>query len=123
MVVEAIFYQEEGGTCPVLQFFDQLQAKDLKVANARIALLKEHGHDLRRPYAENLGRGLYELRWHVGRVQYRLLYFFHGQTTVVLAHALTKEAQISPADLKRTLKRKLLFQADPKKHTYPGEPL
>ena len=123
MVVEAIFYQEEDGTCPVIEFFlarpPQVQAK----AHAHIQLLTEFGHTLRRPYAENLGHGLYELRWHSGRVQYRILYFFHGQRAVVLAHALTKEAQIPEADLKRALERKSLFEKNPKKHTRPGEPL
>lgn len=119
MVVEAIFYQEEDGTCPVLEFFDGLPAKALQAAYGRIALLKEHGHSLHRPYAENLGHGLYELRWHLGRVQYRILYFFHGQTAVVLSHALTKETEIPKADLQRALCRKSLFEHDPKKHTYP----
>lgn len=121
MVVTAVFYQDEDGTCPVLAFFDDQPAKALESAYARVALLKEYGHTLRRPYAENLGQGLYELRWHVGRVQYRLLYFFHGQGVVVLTHALTKEARIPAAD-NRALRRKQLFEQDPKKHTYPGEP-
>src|SRR5262249_19709766 len=110
-------------TCPVLAFLDDLPAKALESAYARVALLKECGHTLRRPYAENLGQGLYELRWHVGRVQYRLLYFFYGQKAVVLTHALTKEAKIPVSDLRRALRRKQLFKQDPKKHTYPGEPL
>lgn len=57
------------------------------------------------------------------RVQYRILYFFHGQTAVVLAHALTKEATIPPADLDRARRRKEHFKQNPTRHTRPGEPL
>jgi len=120
-VVQAAFYREENGSCPVLEFLDREPAKARQSAYARIALLREHGHSLRRPYAENLGGGLYELRWHLGRVQYRILYFFHGETAVVLVHALTKEATIPAADLKRALGRKRLFESNPAKHTYRGE--
>lgn len=121
MVVTVVLYQEEDGTCPVLQFFDGLPAKPLQAAYGRIALLKNYGHALHRPYAENIGQGLYELRWHMGRVQYRILYFFHGQAVIVLAHALTKEDKILPVDVKRALRRKSIFEQDPKKHVYPGE--
>lgn len=122
MAVEAVFYQEEDGTCPVLEFLDRAPQKVRQIAYARIALLQDHGHGLRRPYAENLGQGLYELRWHAGRVQYRILYFFHGQTAVVLAHALSKEDRIPPSDLKRALRRKGFFEANPMKHICQGEP-
>ena len=40
------------------------------------------GHELRRPEADFLRDGIYEL-----------LYFFHGQNVAVLAHGLTKEAE------------------------------
>jgi phage-related protein len=122
VAVEVVFYQEADGECPVLDFLDARPNKVRQIAAARIALLEEHGHGLRRPYCENLGRGLYELRWRVGRVQYRILYFFHGRAVVVLAHALAKEAQIPAADLGRALRRKQLFAASPRKHTRPGEP-
>jgi hypothetical protein len=34
---------------------------------------------LRRPHADYLEDGIYELRWRNGTVQYRILYFFHGR--------------------------------------------
>ena len=123
MAVEAIFYQEEDGTCPVIEFFSTRPAQAQARARAHIEVLKEFGHTLRRPYAENLGHGLYELRMRLGRVQYRILYFFHGQTAVVLAHALTKEAQIPQADLTRALHRKALFETNPEKYTFRGPTL
>ncbi|MBI4585915.1 MAG: type II toxin-antitoxin system RelE/ParE family toxin [Planctomycetes bacterium] len=123
MVVEAIFYQEEDGTCPVLEFLKNEPQRVRQQARERIILLKERGHTARRPLVEYLGEGLYELRWHTQRVQYRILYFFHGQKAVVLSHALTKEDKIPLADRNRALRRKSFFEANPAKHTYQGETL
>ncbi len=88
--------------------------KDLRHANvkaflkcqaaiSRLALL---GHELRRPEADLLRDGIYELRARLGSVNYRLLYFFHGQTVSVIAHGLTKEAAVPAADVKRARARK-----------------
>ena len=121
MVVEVVFYQEQDGTCPVLEFLDDEPLTVRQQAFARIELLQEQGHRARRPLVENLSHGLYELRWHHGRVQYRILYFFHGQKVVVLAHALTKEDKIPAADRNRALRRKALFEADPAKHSHQGD--
>ncbi|SRR6266540_1212742 len=123
MVVEASFYKEGDGTCPVLEFLKDEPARVRQQARERISLLKERGHTARRPFVEYLGEDLYELRWHTGRVQYRILYFFHGQKAVVLCHALTKEDKIPVADRNRALRRKSLFEANPAKHTYQGDSL
>lgn len=56
----------------------------------RIQRLAQLGHELRRPEADLLRDEIYELRAKHGHVQYRILYFFHGRETAVLAHALTK---------------------------------
>ena len=46
--------------------------------------------------------------------------FFHGQTAAILAHAITKEDVVPPADFKRAKQRKTNFYADPTTHTYLG---
>ena len=73
---------------------------------------------LRRPAADYLRDGIYELRAKQGHVQYRLLYFFHGRQVAILAHALTKEDEVPEADIERAIKRKKLFESNPKAHTY-----
>ncbi len=85
---------------------------------ARIVLLSQSGHELRRPAADLLRDGIYELRAKQGHVQYRILYFFHGRNVAILAHALTKEETIPPVDIERALKRKREFENDPEGHTY-----
>ena len=83
--------------------------------------MREFGHELRRPAADMLRDGIYELRAKKGHVQYRLLYFFHGRNIAILAHGLTKEDRVPPVDIERAIKRKKLFEANPKAHTYESD--
>ena len=85
---------------------------------ARIRVLAQLGHELRRPLADYLEKDIYELRIRQGRVNYRILYFFHGRQVAVLAHALLKEDAIPRADLDRANERKKHFIANPEKHSY-----
>ena len=86
---------------------------------ARLDLLQEQGHRLERPAAAYLGDGIYELRWKHGHVQYRILYFFNGRDSIVLAHATVKKGKEVPAkDIKRAEKRKKRFETDSKSFTY-----
>jgi DNA-binding XRE family transcriptional regulator len=65
---------------------------------AAIERLAEFGHELRRPVADFLRDGIYELRLRKGRVSYRVL----------------------RPDIERALRRKKAFAADPAKHSYFG---
>jgi phage-related protein len=80
------------------------------------------GHELRRPEADYLGDGIHELRARAGRMNYRVLYFFHGRHTAVLAHAFTKEGRVPRAEIDRSMRRRTEFLADPEKHTYEEDP-
>jgi phage-related protein len=84
----------------------------------RLRRLAEFGYELRRPEADMLRGGIYELRIREGRVNYRILYFFHGQNVAILAHALTKEAAVPKAEIERALRRKATFEANPIAHTH-----
>ena len=119
-----VFYQEADGPAPVVDWLeDLLRSNERAWANcrARIELLAQFGHQLRRPAADYLQDGIYELRAKQGHVQYRLLYFFHGRQVAILAHALTKEDEVPKADIERAISRKKLFEANPKAHTYERE--
>ncbi len=63
-----------------------------------------------------------ELRARIGRVNYRILYFFHGRNVALLAHGLTKEAEVPAAELNRAIERKERFETDPERHTYREKP-
>lgn len=79
------------------------------------------GHELRRPEADFLRDGIYELRSHFGTVNYRVLYFFHGRNVAILAHGITKEGEIPEVEINRAIARKKAFEQDPTGHTYKEE--
>ena len=55
--------------------------------------------------------GIYELRAKHRNVQYRLLYFFHGENIAVIDHGIIKEQSAVPTiDLKRASSRKQKFE-------------
>jgi phage-related protein/transcriptional regulator with XRE-family HTH domain len=83
--IEVLFYRDEDGTAPLNDWLTSLQAKARAKCLAHLQLLEKHGHELRRPHAENLGNGLYELRVKFFRVNYRMLYFFYGRDAACLA--------------------------------------
>jgi len=121
--VKVVFYRDEKGA-PVVEWLVRLRESDsLAYAKcaARIRQLAALGHELRRPTADYLKSGIYELRARKGRVNYRILYFFYGQKVTVLANAATKENKISREDLRRAIERKKLFETDPELHSFQEE--
>lgn len=117
-----LFFRERDGACPVVGWLRELRRTDragFAKCAARIQLLAAAGHELRRPVADYLRDGIYELRARHGHVQYRILYFFHGRNVAVLAHAIVKpDAQVPALDIARARNRKDLFVRDPNAHTY-----
>ena len=116
-----VFFRDERGEAPALHWLDDVRQQDRKAfANcaARIHLLAESGNDLRRPTADYLRDGIYELRTRRGRVHYRILYCFHGQGTAVLLHGLKKQGQVPRADIERAIERRSQFELAPGRHTH-----
>jgi phage-related protein len=116
---DVFFYRDEDGTVPVLTWLQELAASNRRAAAACIAklrLLAAFGHELRRPNADYLRDGIYELRVRRGKVNYRILYFYHGQNVAILAHSLTKEQRVPPVDIVRALDRKQSYEQDPETH-------
>jgi hypothetical protein len=118
------FYQEDEENVPVHDWLANLQRKN-RAAFAKcveaIDRLAQFGYELRRPHADMLRDGIYELRVRHQRVNYRILYFFHGQNVALLVHGLVKEGIVPVMDIERALERKLKLEADPEKHTFVGE--
>jgi hypothetical protein len=113
------FFEDDHGGIPVYAWLLELAGTDPKAAAAcigRIRLLAGLGHELRRPHADYLRDGIYELRAKRGRVNYRILYFFHDQNVALLAHGLTKEKKLPAADINRAIERKKQYEQDPDKH-------
>lgn len=107
----------------MLDWFEELPGRARAKCRVLLGRLAEAGHDLRRPAAEYLGDGLYELRAKDLRVNYRMLYFFHQRWTTVLTHGFTKQTGAVPErEIELALRRKHAFEANPVRHTFHEEP-
>lgn len=115
-MVAVRFYRDEKG-CPVKDWLDRIGKKAKAKGEVRIERLGEIGHEMRRPEADYLRDGVYELRWRLQSANYRILYFFHDREAVVLAHGLTKEDVVPESDIETAVRRKGNFERDPNKHT------
>ena len=116
-----VLYRENKTSVPVLDWLKELIPKAQLKCLASLEQLTERGHELRRPQADYLRDGIYELRIGLQGINYRMLYFFHGRSAAVVAHGLVKERQVPPKDIETAISRKQLFEADPKAHTYSLE--
>ncbi|MGO8764787.1 MAG: type II toxin-antitoxin system RelE/ParE family toxin [Limisphaerales bacterium] len=122
--IQVAFYRDADGQAPVVNWLGDLMKTNQKAwahCRARIEMLAQFGHELRRPAADYLRDGIYELRAKQGHIQFRILYFFHERQVAILAHSLTKEDIIPAVEIERALKRKKPFESNPRRHTYEIE--
>jgi phage-related protein len=144
---DVVFYRDDDGSVPVLEWLDGLTLKARLKCLVRLERLRELGHELRRPEADLLRDGIYELRISLNHVQYRVLYAFHTETQAVreaeakaikkgstkkgrteeptahrtiavVAHGITKEAEVPDEEIDRARARMRKFAADPRRHTH-----
>ncbi len=102
-----VHYETQDGRCPITEFLDELRQNERARVLAQIDLLQEKGPDLRRPYADSLKDGIYELRVRVSRIRYRVLYFFCDRTDIVLTHGFKKKVKKVPViEIKRAKRYK-----------------
>jgi phage-related protein len=118
-----VFYREDDGRVPILEWLDSLQAKAQDKCTVRIERLQELSHQLRRPEADFLRDGIYELRIGLQHVNYRILCFFHGNVAAVISHGITKEDRVAPREIEKAIVRKEKFFANPELHTYVQDQL
>ena len=110
---EVEFYTLPSGACPTQEFLDGLNKKDeLPYVIREIDLLREFGNLLRRPHADYLEDGIYELRIPVNRKQYRLLYFYFYRERIIISHGLRKEAKVKTADIEKANRHKADYFAN-----------
>ena len=119
--VPVLLYKEDDGTVPILKWLDGLPGKVQDKCAARIKRLRDLGHELRRPEADYLRDGIYELRLRHQTVNYRVLYFFYGKSVVVLTNGLTKEKQIAQGDIDNAIALRKRFDTIPESHIFRWE--
>lgn len=115
-----LLFIELNGMIPFLEWMDGLPPKVQDKCIVKIERLGELGHELRRPEADLLRNGIHELRIAFRSIQYRILYFFHGQEAVI-SHGLKKESEVPDEDIRMALKRMEMFKINPQAHTYEEE--
>ena len=118
---EIYFYKDADGSLPLLQWLDTLPKKVQVKCTERISRLADLGNELRRPEADYLRDGIYELRASYQGVHYRLLYFFAGRAVVVLSHGITKERRVPKKEIDRAIKRKEQVATDFKRYAFKPE--
>jgi hypothetical protein len=116
-----IFYREDDDSVPILDWLDAIPAKAQVKCLARLKRLEDLGHELRRPEADLLRDGIYELRVGLQGIHYRMLYFFHGKDVAVVSQGLTKERRVPPREIDAAIARMEKFEADPERHTFQPE--
>lgn len=113
-----IIYQDKSGKAPLIKWLKGVPEKVQNKCYVYIERLEQEGHALRRPVAEHLGDGIYELRPTHKHVQYRILYTFVGQNVVLLTHGLVKEREMPASEIARAMEYKRRYEANPQLHTY-----
>lgn len=119
--ISVTFYQESENSSEVITWLRDLRKMDPKAFakfRGRIARLAEMGHELRRPEADFLRDGIHELRQKRGSINYRLLYFFNGQTIAVIAGGLTKEKEVPNTEIDKAISKKVAFANNPGAHSF-----
>lgn len=94
-----VFYRDNSGFAPVFEWL----------------------RELRRPLADLPRDDIYELRIRVGRVNYRIRYFFHGRKLSVAAQARSKEDRVPATEIDGSIRLKREFAADREKHSFTAE--
>ena len=115
---EVFLYKHADGSVPLLEWLDELPERTQVKCTARISRLAEMGNELRRPEADYLRDGIYELRATYRRVHYRILYFFFGRATVVLSHGITKEREVPAEEIDRAIQRKKQVESNFERYTF-----
>ena len=119
--IEVRFYQEREGSVPLVDWLRSLPPKVQDKCLVRLERLEEEGHDLRRPEADYLRDDIHELRVRFRNLNYRMLYFFYGQTAAVVSHGCTKERAVPAREIELAIERKQKFMEAPERHTFRPE--
>lgn len=117
-----MFYRDDDGSVPVLRWLDSLELRVLIKCRARLTLLQELGHQMRRPESDYLGEGIYELRIMRAGRRYRILYSFHGRDMVLLLSGFAKsEPRVPASEIRLAVARSMKFARAPMRHSHRVE--
>lgn len=111
----------ESTAVPLLDWLGGLVPRAREKCAVRLVRLAKLGHELRRPEAAYLREDIYELRARHQNLNLRMLYLFHGRTTVVGSHGLVKQrSRVPKQEIALAVRSKKSFEASPDMHTHEG---
>jgi phage-related protein len=113
-------FRDHNGEVPIQDWLDEIERREPKAYQkclARILDLSRKGYEMRRPHADLLRQGIYELRASFSGTHYRMLYFFFGKSCVAVSHGVTKEDRVPPKEIELAIARMELVKRDPLKYT------
>jgi len=113
-----VIYKGEDGAVPLIEWLKSQTPKVQDKCIALVELLASKGHELRRPYADYLDGGIYELRPTVKHVQYRILYCFVGRNIVLLTNGLVKTKKIPARQIHKAIEYRDKFVENPQRHSH-----
>ena len=93
---EVVYYRTPRGDSPPKEFVDRLEKRARAKVYKWLDLLSEEGPALPRPHADVVDGPIRELRVGFGRLEVRLLYFFHARSLIVVAHGFLKKTRGIP---------------------------
>jgi phage-related protein len=105
-MIRVFYYTALEGANPVGDFLAGLELDHRRRIQWHLNLLAQYGLDLRRPHSDTVRGPLKELRVRVGKLRYRVLYFFLTQDAAILVHAFVKEQdRLEEKDIDRAGRR------------------
>ena len=115
---DIVIYQESEDDVPLVDWLSSLSEDARSKCRLKIRRLAELGHELRRPEADYLRDGIYELRIGHRKTNYRILYTFVGHRIALLTHGIIKESRVPSKEIDEAILRKTKWEANPQTHTY-----
>lgn len=100
------FYRFPNGNSPVLDWFNEQDAKVKAKFSHIFEILEEHGIFVGKPYIAPLEDKLYEIRVEQNTNIYRIVYFAYTGKRFILLHGFEKKTQKTPKkEIKLALER------------------
>ena len=121
-----LVFKDGAGKVPLVDWLNELEESEPKAyarCLQRILQLEQYGHELRRPAADILRDKIHELRAKLGRVNYRILYFFYEKERNVacLTHGFTKEGAVPDTEIDYAIAAKKLVDGNRDRYTVEWE--
>ena len=119
--IEILIYRADDGGPLFVHWLNSLQTTPVIAALPVWPSWKNMDTSCDGPMPRIPGRASTSLRVKYGRVNYRMLDFFHGRDAAVVSHGFAKERLIPPGEIKLALERKQDFERDSERHTFNTE--